>query len=410
MELVFIAILGVFSLRAVREVIKYIKNSWNRLKNRWEYSWKYRWRYGWNSWSRWKQRWKHRWGNSWWGRNFDFTALVIVSLIFGLGGFVCSAEFLDWVSSEKKYKTIWHYVFQNPLVLAALIGFPILIKRVSETRLQSRSMQYNAANELLWSPNLGSRMAGINALWRLADNYPKEEYHHVMDVFAQFIKNPIPYEWKIETKTQDRNAGKRDDIHEILQHIGKERMVGTMLYKIDLRGAFLEGANLFSAFLERANLRDAHLKRANLLNARLEGADLWSAHLEDANLLGARLTGADLWDAHLNGADLMFAYFEEAILVKANLEGADLEKANLKLALINEANFKSAKNLTQEQIDESVLITGSDFFGFPYFADKPPILPTGIKPTYIEMALDEWRGARKQESRHILHEHLHFRF
>ena len=99
------------------------------------------------------------------------------------------------------------------MVVAALIGFPILIKRVSETRLQSRTMQYNAANELLWSERLGSRMAGIEALWRsLAETYPKEEYHNAMDVFSQFIKYPVPYDWEEGTKEEDKKAWERDQI------------------------------------------------------------------------------------------------------------------------------------------------------------------------------------------------------
>ena len=114
-------------------------------------------------------------------------ALVIVLSIFVLGAFVYPAEFLFWVSSkEKQYDTIAHYVFNNPLALAALIGFPILIKRVSEVQKQTRAIQYNAANELLWSSDLGSRMAGIQALWRVAQTYPKEEYHNVMDGFCLY--------------------------------------------------------------------------------------------------------------------------------------------------------------------------------------------------------------------------------
>ena len=393
----FVALLCGFYFFLVLELIGYIKNSWHGLKDRR---------------NRWKKRWKHRWGNSWWGRNFDFTALVIVLFIFGLVGFVLVDTFLELVGDDDKpnetkaYKTIWHYVFQNPLVLAALIGFPILIRRVSETRLQSRTMQYNAANELLWSKDKGSRMAGIEALWRFANTYPKEEYHNVMDVFTQFIKYPIPYEWEAGTKKQDKKAGKRDDIRKILRYMGKKIMAGAKPYEIDLSEAHLEGADLRYAHLEGADLSIAHLEGADLRNAYLEGAclmgvylrrsDLWGAHLEGADLWGAHLEGAvlrgtNLRVAHLEGADLRGAILDRTDLRGADLMGSDFRKSeiwgiHLTLALINGTNFTNTCFLIQQQIDECFFIKSLD----------PPILPTGITPPHIEMTYNEWEEARKK--------------
>ena len=57
----------------------------------------------------------------------------------------------------------------------------------------------------------------------------------MMDVFTQFIKNPIPYEWEAGTKKQDRKAGKRDDIGKILRYMGKKRMAGFYLRRSDFR-------------------------------------------------------------------------------------------------------------------------------------------------------------------------------
>ena len=382
----FVALLCGFYLFTVLELIEYIKN-------RWQDKWRYRWLIL-------RDRWKSRWGNSWLGRNFDFTALVIVLLIFGLGGFVYSAELLVLVSSkEEEYNTIGHYVFNNPLVLAALLGFPILIRRVSETRLQSCAMQYNAANELLWSKDKGSRMAGIDALERLGDTYPKEEYHHVMDVFTQFILYPMPYELdeKMQNKHQNLKsvhsqyfkqektpAGKRDDINKILRYMGKERMAGVKHYMIKLSNAHLEEANLFDAYLHGADLVWAHLEGADLMWAHLVAAYLEGAHLEGANLSGADLRWARVEGAHLEGANLSGAHLELAKLEGTNLSGADLEKADLTLAFINYVNFTNAKNLTQEQIDSCAFITDDDFY------QKPPILPKGIKPTYKKMKRSEW--------------------
>ena len=56
------------------------------------------------------------------------------------------------------------------------------------------------------------------------------------------------------------------------------------------------------------------LQRANLRGAQLQGADLWRAQLQRANLAGAQLQRADLAGAQL----------QEAILRGAQLQGADM--------------------------------------------------------------------------------------
>jgi uncharacterized protein YjbI with pentapeptide repeats len=83
---------------------------------------------------------------------------------------------------------------------------------------------------------------------------------------------------------------------------------------MNLRGAFIEGADLTDA-----NLRGADLSEAVLNGANLRHADLREATLVDANLKGADLTGADLGDANLM----------RATLVETTLCGADLRGCNI---------------------------------------------------------------------------------
>lgn len=157
---------------------------------------------------------------NWFARNFDLTAFAIVLLIVGVG-FAFSGEFLGLASSSvHNYETIGHYVFNNPLVLAALLGFPILIKRLSVMQeqveksqqqieigqKQTRANQYSVANELLWSEHLGARIAGIEILWQqLQDNPDERTQRQIMILFSEFVKNP-PY-----------GSGERDDVSLILK-------------------------------------------------------------------------------------------------------------------------------------------------------------------------------------------------
>ena len=92
----------------------------------------------------------------------------------------------------------------------------------------------------------------------------------------------------------------------------------------DLRGAYLDGADLRGADLRRAYLDGAHLSRADLRRANLDGAHLSRADLRRADLSRAYLDGADLTAADLRGANLFGAN-----LRGANLRGADLDGANL---------------------------------------------------------------------------------
>jgi pentapeptide repeat protein len=86
------------------------------------------------------------------------------------------------------------------------------------------------------------------------------------------------------------------------------------------------------------NLASARLRRASLRFATLSGADLAEADLSDADLTDARLDGADLSNADLS----------HALLTRTDFAGAKLYRTKL-----NGANLEDARNLTQEQLNES---------------------------------------------------------
>ena len=112
--------------------------------------------------------------------------------------------------------------------------------------------------------------------------------------------------------------------------------------RIDLRGSWLNGANLQLARLQVADLSGAHLQRADLSEVRLQEADLIEAQLQ-----GARLQGASLFEAHLQWANLSGAQLQEADLFGARLHGAhlqetDLSKARLQRVDLSEAHLQEA--------------------------------------------------------------------
>jgi hypothetical protein len=87
----------------------------------------------------------------------------------------------------------------------------------------------------------------------------------------------------------------------------------------------------------------------NLKSAILPDASLRFASLLDADLQAADLTRADLVHARLDRANL-----KNAILTDALLDHADFADAHLSRAILSGASLSHARNLTQDQIDETV--------------------------------------------------------
>ena len=120
----------------------------------------------------------------------------------------------------------------------------------------------------------------------------------------------------------------------------------------------------------------------NLAAARLRGASLRFATLSGANLAGADLSGADLTDARLDGANLTNADLCHALLNRTDFAGANLVRARLE-----GTNLSLARNLTQDQIMESL---GDDFTLLPQHLE-PPVFWT--EASDAEPQLDDDRPA-----------------
>ncbi len=129
----------------------------------------------------------------------------------------------------------------------------------------------------------------------------------------------------------------------------------------NLRSANLQGADLFFAKLQGADLGLAQLQGATLTSAQLEGANLTGAQLQGANLSKARLQGANLRLARLQGADLSSAKLEGATLASAQLKGADLYDAQLQGANLSKAQLQGA-DLRWAQLQGADL-TGAELRG-----------------------------------------------
>jgi hypothetical protein len=224
------------------------------------------------------------------------------------------------------------------------------------TRQGQITERFTRAIDQLGSEKLEIRLGGIYALERIDKESPERAYHGtVMEVLTAYVReNSRQDHEKPSTPTSgsDEDAeldkGVEQDkappvrkpptdlqaILDVLKRRAVDRVPWQHRVHLDLREAFLHGANLHGANLHGADLQGAYLREANLQVANLQGA----------NFQGADLQGADLWEANLQATDLQGANLQEADLHGADLEAADLEAADL----------EAADHITQDQIESTI--------------------------------------------------------
>lgn len=99
--------------------------------------------------------------------------------------------------------------------------------------------------------------------------------------------------------------------------------------EVRMRNTLLDYADLSTADMRRADLSYARGWDMKARGARFDKAALYKTDLRGADLIGANLSGCDLTDADLRGADLTGANLDGANLTRTKLDGAVFDKASL---------------------------------------------------------------------------------
>ena len=159
-----------------------------------------------------------------------------------------------------------------------------------------------------------ARQSGILSLYRLAQN-DKDSILKIHKLLSFHIR---------ENNEGSNNEKITDDIQLALNMLTvredyNDRATNPFVnIPLDLKDAYMRGADLSEARLQGAVLYNAHLQEARLFGAQLQGAYLIGAQLQGADLSGAQLQGA--YDVALSpAADGEFA---EKIRNRANQETA----------------------------------------------------------------------------------------
>ncbi|MBD2086566.1 MULTISPECIES: pentapeptide repeat-containing protein [unclassified Coleofasciculus] len=209
----------------------------------------------------------------------------------------------------------------NKSAEAALYNAKAALKNAKAAQDKQITERFTKAIELLDSEKISSRLGGIYALKRIAED-SKKDHWTIMEVLTAFVREKAPL--KKEEIQQEQSPKIPTDIQAALTVIGRRNVK-----------------------------RDPNNQRLNLQNTNLGGADLREADLQRAKLSGTKLQSVDLGEANLQGASLY----------KANLLGAILDDAKL-----HGATFRQVQNLEQAQIETAL---GDSATVLPNNLEKP---------------------------------------
>ena len=266
---------------------------------------------------------------------------LIVLTVFG----VLAIVFRDWLQTGPDGLESGSTTLRNlSLVVAALIALPLAIWRskVAERQADAGHRQvgtaqqsllnerYQQGAEMLGSDVLTVRLGGIYALQRLAEEHPEQYHIQIMRLFCAFARHPTRDESHAaeedsstpepasEGKLADPRIQLRQDVQAVMTAIsvchdrrGDIEYDGQVL--LNLKGASLAGAELWSTDFSHAHFVESNLSAANLWNSNLSGAILWEANLARATLQKTNLTRARLKNADLSGARLSLDGEHQAI-------------------------------------------------------------------------------------------------
>ena len=265
-------------------------------------------------------------------------------LTVGLLVVICRLGFVhvvtgEWVTSAGALRDV-------ALTLAAVIGFPIVIQRArshdkqataareqaeanrkqAETDSRRRLAEaYSQAAALFAKTELPLRLAGLYALWKIAEEDPENHHVQIMRILCAFVRNPTPLDgWKQpkEPEKEDRirifsqtskPPPSRPDINEVLMLILRRGEVQRQAeenanYSLDLRGANLQEVVFNNAFLigadfEEADLADAIFRGVNVTGANFEWANLTAVIFDENVIFGDSVPHSRFRVAVLNGTD-----------------------------------------------------------------------------------------------------------
>ena len=259
-------------------------------------------------------------------------------LTVGLLVAICRLGFVHvvtgkWVTSAGALRDV-------ALTLAAVIGFPIVIQRArshdkqataareqaeanrkqAETDSRRRLAEaYSKAADLFSKAELPLRLAGLYALWKIAEEDPENHHIQIMQILCAFVRHPMPLEnWEPIEAVLTTTI--RPDLEAVMNLLGKRNenqreQESAVEYKMDFKGADLQNFDL-----RGGDWRLASFIVADLRGVEFDISDMWGAQFASANLGRTSFHSVDLRQASFFYAEVD----ERTIFDDAAMNGASL--------------------------------------------------------------------------------------
>ena len=254
---------------------------------------------------------KRFWEKHRWVRIAVPTILIALAIALVVGGGIAVWLQWEWLRASEDGKASNGDTLRNiGFIIAGVAALVFAVWRGVVAQRQANAAQeqtataqqsllnerYQRGAEMLGSPVLSVRLGGLFALQRLAEEHPEQYHVQVMRLFCAFVRNPPSMVGEPTVRGQ-----LRADVQAAITAIGESSYDRQLLeekaeYRLDLRNAHLEnadlrwlnfaGVDLQDAYLTEADLTKTDLSSANLMGADLSSAGLFSTDLSDAELLG----------------------------------------------------------------------------------------------------------------------------
>lgn len=282
-------------------------------------------------------------------------SLVLVGFVLwqSIGWYRAASTLSDLSEHIKSKNEIMRTLAQVLGGAFVLTGLYFTAKNVFVSRQAQVTDRFgDALEKLSEKENILRRVGGIHALESIAKDSPRD-YWRVMEIFAGFIRlnTTEPSYIASQSEVTEENRKPRADIQQVLDAIGRRNRTYRIgeNRRLDLTGAYLEGADLRDANLEGVNFQKANLAKAIFKGAHLKGADFSKANLE-----GSNFNLADLSNSNFHEANLTFAQLRNAILKNTAFAMAQMRGASFEGSMLNKVYFANAI-LENADFEESIL-------------------------------------------------------
>ena len=248
--------------------------------------------------------------------------------------------------------------------------------------------RYQRGAEMIGSPALSVRMAGIYALQRLAEESPKQHEDQIVRLLCSFVRNHTENdeEFRERFKRVSRtDKATPEDVQAALAAIRDRCQIEKiqkrpLAFRVDLGGASIVGCDLTDMDLSYAILDQARLNSCNLSGSILSDAELSQTDFSGAEISECVFARAKTWKTDFSQVWGKQPDFSDTSLMRTNFSDAKWASPIFRGAMFAGCEFKNAE------------LTSADLSGAYFLASTNELAAQSLEFGITQSQLDEARS------------------